>query len=881
VVWRLRSALEPGRAPRETGTVLQKEAAGYRLAAPLLNVDSAQFVSAAQRSAELLALRDAAAALEVSEAALALWRGEPFEGVRDAAWLEPVRERLSGLRLDISECHVQALLESGQPERAVSELVPLLAAQPFRERYWAQRMLGLYRSGRQAAALDAFAEARRILADELGVDPGPDLRRMHERILAQDRGLDGPLARSRASAPGSPANLPSRRTRLIGRDQDVDSVLAQSSGHRLVTLIGPGGAGKTRLAIECAHRLRLGRDDGVRFVDLAPVAVGSGAAEIWDELAAALELRAQPGTPSRRLVLDQVAGAELLLVLDNCEHVAARASEVVDELLERCSGLTVLATSREPLMVAGERTWPVEPLDDAAAIALFADRLSDLRPDLDPDGADRAAIAEICAAMGCLPLGIELAAARARVFELREIASSLATSSARLERPGRGPARHNSMLDAVDWSYQLALPDVQVLHRRLACLPGAVTLDAIRALCSVSPLTTDQAPDLVSALAHQSLLSVIRPSSNRGQTMFRQLVPTRAHADRHLDPRDRAAVDAARDAWVAERIMSAPLDGRIGQAEASEWIADNMTAVRATLASTLISDPDRIGLELVARLTIFWFERGRMLEAGRWFRAVATLPIRISIAGVDSAVAAALVGCAQGLIQDREGAEQRLAAALPDLIDPPAEHAVLVGEVLVLIATAAWVCRLSELGLSAATAAVAAGETFDRPHVTTRGRALQAMHRLWLGDRVTSLLATERVLADPGGNEFAAFVAAYARSRADRDAGDPAAALGWMRRAAQAHQALGMHPTSELLEDIARLLELTGSSAEAVRCLGAAAELHAGDGLSWPRQPETRQALERLEKAMPVADYERLWAAGQRLGQADPEALLNHWLQSS
>lgn len=878
LVWRLRSALEPGRSARTAGTVLRTEAAGYRLAVPEDTVDSRRFATAARQAGELLAQGESAQALEVSENALTLWRGEPFEAVLDAQWMEPVRQYLAGLRLDLAECHVQALLEVGQPERAVRQLVPLLAENPFRERYWAQRMLALYRSGRQAAALDAFAEARRVLSEELGVDPGPELRALHEQILAQVDSLDGPRAGQSASVTDPPVVLPSRRVGLIGRDDDVSSVAALFERHRLVTLIGPGGAGKTRLAVEVAHRLRHRYHDGVWFVDLTTADVGAGLSEISDNVATVLELSAQPGITSQRLVLDQLAQRRLLLVLDNCEHVVAAAAELTDDLLDRCPGVAVLATSREPLATPDGHDFLVDPLARGAAATLFVDRLSNLRPDLDPQGADRAMIDEICTAVGGLPLGIELAAARARVFELREIAASLASGPARLERRGRGPARQASMLDTVDWSYRLARPDEQSLHRRLGCLPGPFTLDAARAVCTVAPLSSDQAPELISGLVHTSLLSTIRPSRGGGPTLFRQLVPTRAHADSVVDAGERAEVESARDEWVVGYVTSAPLDGRIGQAEALSWVEDNMTAVRAALTSTLTTRPTRSGLDLVARLTLFWFERGRMVEASRWFQATAALPMSLSLSECDTAVAAALNGCAHGLIQDRAVAEVLLGAQLPGLVDPPQERAELVGQVLVLIAAAAWVCRLPDIGLGAATAAITVGQRLDHPHVTIRARALQAMHQLGQGDRVTSLPAIEAVLADPQGNEFAAFVAAYASSRAAREAGDARAALRWMQRAAQAHRIMASHPTSELLEDVARLLDLTGSPAEALRCLAAAAALHADDGLRWPRMPETTALLDQLHDSMSSVEYERIWAAGLRLGHGQPEEVLDEWL---
>ena len=233
LVWRLRKLLEPARTARQTPSVLRTDEHGYRLAVPPTSIDSHLFVAAVESLPGLLARRDFDQALEVTSSALERWRGEPYEGVPEADWIGPVRERLMALHVDLGEYRVQALLDTGQPERAVSELVPLLAAHPFRERLWAQRMLGLYRSGRQAAALEAFTEVRRVLADELGVEPGPELRALQRELLDQAPSLDP--ARSTAS-------LAATRARCTCRADDRRSSAAHTIWQRLSACSGMPGS---------------------------------------------------------------------------------------------------------------------------------------------------------------------------------------------------------------------------------------------------------------------------------------------------------------------------------------------------------------------------------------------------------------------------------------------------------------------------------------------------------------------------------------------------------------------------------------------------------------------------------------------------------------
>lgn len=879
VVWRLRSVLEPGREARAASTVVRKEESGYRLVVPPQTVDSRRFVELADAARSALDGGDAARAVELSETALSLWRGEPYESVSDASWLAPVRQDLAARRLDLAERHVQALLDIGQPERAVTTVAVLLDAHRFHERFWAQRMLGLYRSGRQADALAAYAEAQRFLADELGIDPGTELRSLHDQMLRQVDDLDQPAHLTHGHEPPAPTRLPRIRGPLIGRERSLADVAAAFETARMVTVTGPGGAGKTRLAIEAAQRLLPTNPDGVWFVDLAQVRPEEGdPTRLRDIVASSLQLAPRSGLIVGDLLAEHLKDRRLLLVVDNCEQVLDAIATVIDTVLDASTGVRVLATSRESLDVADEVTVSLAPLTGDDATALFVDRLSSLRPDLDPEGADRDVIDSICEAVGGLPLGIEMAAARARVFELDEVATSLTDGVTGLTRSGRGPQRHASMLETVEWGYRLARPDEQILHRRLCLLPGAVTVEAASVLCSVAPLTPDQAPALLAGLVHRSLLTSSRPDGGSGVTTFRQLVPTRAHAARRLDAEDRLRVAATRDAWLVGVIRGAALDGGPGQPEATAWVRDNATAVSATLTAILVEDPQPRALEVLARLTLYWFERGQLLDAAHWYRAAVAAAASGAFADGEAVVARVLNLCARALGQDRVAAEE-IAKELPGLLSAGTPADALIAETLVLVGVSTWVTRVPEVGRPATASAIALGERLGRRDVVQRARALSAMHRLSSPDGGAAYADARGIVESDQDNVFAAFVAGYACSNAAFEDGDVEAALGWMRRTVRAHSALAMHPTSEVLEAVARLLASSGQPGEALRCYASAAARHAGDGLPWPRLPHSPDILDSLRSQLGSDDYDRLWQSGERLGRySDPVTLLDEWL---
>ena len=417
------------------------------------------------------------------EEALALWRGPALADFANEGFAQAEIGRLEELRLVAVEGRLDTELAAGNHAELVGELEALAAAHPLRERFRAQLMVAMYRSGRQADALAAYRAARAVLAGELGIDPSPELRQLEQAILVQDPSLAAPEPLA-----GPAGNLPSRLTSFVGRRADLERVQRLLAGRRLVTLTGPGGVGKTSLALAAAAAAGRHRG-GVWLVELASLADPSLVATV---VAGALELRdtlggvagQAPLPPLERLVQFAQEG-DRLLVLDNCEHLVQACAELAETLLRAAPGLRILATSRERLGVPGEALWPVAPLElpgealspEALAgfdvVRLFLDRAAAVRPGFALDAATAPAVARICRRLDGLPLAVELAAARVRSLPVTEIAARLDDRLALLTGgPRTAASRQQALRATLDWSYRLLAEPERRLFSRLAVFAG-------------------------------------------------------------------------------------------------------------------------------------------------------------------------------------------------------------------------------------------------------------------------------------------------------------------------------------------------------------------------------------------------------------------------
>jgi predicted ATPase/DNA-binding SARP family transcriptional activator/tetratricopeptide (TPR) repeat protein len=513
------------RAVGEPAAVVSS-ASGYQLRLNAGDIDVFRFEQLAARGRAALAVSPAEAQ-GILARALELWRGEPLSDAAETETGRAAIARLTELRLAATEDQVEAELQLGEPSpRLVAELEGLLAASPTRETLAGQLMRALAASGRRGAALQVFQRTRELLADELGTDPSPRLAEVHASLLRSGGPQPGSPSAGAAPTrePAPPANLPIALTSFIGREGDLSGVGALLGRHRLVTLTGPGGAGKTRLAIEAARVALAGTafPSGVWLAELAPV---TDPEELAPTVLNALGLREQallvtrsgsgaPGQPGGgedvlgRLI-GALAGKRALIILDNCEHVIASAASVCDGLLTRCPGLRILATSREPLNITGEALWAVGPLLASPAERLFTERASAVSPGIRLTRQGSAAVSQICQSLDGMPLAIELAAARTRVMTPAQIADRL-DQRFRLLTGGSRTAlpRHQTLRAVVDWSWDLLDDTERALLRRLAVFTGGATLEAVEHVCAIEPVTAQDVLDTLAALADKSLVTI-------------------------------------------------------------------------------------------------------------------------------------------------------------------------------------------------------------------------------------------------------------------------------------------------------------------------------------------------------------------------------------
>ncbi|HEY0577324.1 MAG TPA: BTAD domain-containing putative transcriptional regulator [Pseudonocardia sp.] len=472
-------------------------------------------------------------AVRVLTDALELWRGEAFEDLPASEFIDGARSRLAELRELAVEERLAARLAAGDAQGAVSELDHAVEATPYRERRWELLILGLYRSGRGGEAVAALRRVRAQLTEDQGIGPGPELQELERRVLDQDPGLMGPKPARPASSLGVRSTGEGRGRRLssfLGRAEELVTVEATLAGHRLVTVAGPAGVGKSRLAIE--YLADRSEGDGSWLVRLAEVTHPGGIARAIAEVVGVAEEDADP----RGSVIHALAARSGLLVLDNCEHLVDSVAELVIDLLESCMDLHVLATSRVHLGVDGETVVPVSPLlvvaDDGSAgpaVALLLDRVRAVRPDWVPSAHEEASARRVAEALDGLPLALELAAARARLMGLDEIAERLDGHFGVLGTVPKGSlSPHTSLQAAIGWSVE-QLPDAdRALLVRLWPFDRGFSLEAAEAVCPSEVRVLESLSSLVAR-------SVVVADTTVNPTRYRLLETLRAYCREH-DP---------------------------------------------------------------------------------------------------------------------------------------------------------------------------------------------------------------------------------------------------------------------------------------------------------------------------------------------------------
>ena len=516
--------------------LVRGSADGYTLVVPDEAVDAWRAARLAAASAAARTAGDLAASLASAQEGLALFRGAVLVDAGD--WANPHRNRLEEVRLGLLEAAMAARVDLGAGGEMVAELGALVEEHPLREGLWAALITALYRAGRQADALAAYARVRRLLSDELGVDPGPTLAALHSQVLRHSSELDsrGP------PAPAPPGNVPPVPAAIIGRENDLAEVVSALAGHRLVTVVGPGGVGKTRLALEVASRLT--PPGGVWLVRLDAVDANADLADVVTET-----LHVGGGERSLR---ERLTGAETVLFLDNCEHVVDQVARLVQFLLDAVPQLRVLATSQAPLGVEDEYRHQLQPLTQEQSVTLFVRRAQELRRSLVLDAAATAVVEGVCRSLDGLPLAIELAAARVRSLSVHDIARRLEDRFALLRDPSsHRPERRRALEGAIAWSYELLFPDDQRGLWALSCFAGSATLGAVEQVLSALGVPATSAMDTVGRLVDRSLVSV--DATDAGEVRYRLLDSIGAYATARLREAGQADVAAAAHAaWYAE-----------------------------------------------------------------------------------------------------------------------------------------------------------------------------------------------------------------------------------------------------------------------------------------------------------------------------------------
>ncbi|MEW1750871.1 BTAD domain-containing putative transcriptional regulator [Streptomyces angustmyceticus] len=622
LVSRLRKALPDG--------VVEGRTDGYRLRVEPDAVDAVRFerlVTAGQGCTE-----DTSRRVRLLREALGLWRGAALQdvGLQDSAACDAAAGRFEGLRLTAMEERVDAEVTLGRGAQMVTELSDLVAAHPLRERLVAALMRALVAAGRDSEALLVYQRTREALAGELGVDPSPELAALHLALLRGELGRPEEDRRT---------NLRTELTTFVGRSGDVAAVRELIAEHRLTTVLGPGGAGKTRLATETARTLVGELPDGAWLVELAAIGADGDVAQaaltglgLRDAL-----LGGAPGAELTDRLIAAIREREALLILDNCEHVIESAAVFADRVLGECRRLRILATSREPLGITGEALWPVEPLAlpagdagpdeiaSAPAVQLLRDRARAVRRDLAADAPTSATLVRVCRALDGMPLAIELAAARLRTMSLDQLADRLddrfrlLTSGSRTALP-----RHRTLRAVIDWSWELLTDAERAVLRRLAVFSGGAGLEAAERVCAGDAVEQEQVLDLLTALTEKSLLR----AEGDGAPRYRMLGTIKEYAGQRLAEAGEA--DRARRAHLAHFTeLAETAEPRLRRAEQLEWLTvlgaehDNIgSAMRGALAA----GEAQAAMRLAAGAGWYWWLSGHKTEGMELILAATRIP---------------------------------------------------------------------------------------------------------------------------------------------------------------------------------------------------------------------------------------------------------------
>jgi len=625
----LRKALESGRRHGAAHLVATR-GGGYVLDVDPGQLDMFRFEHLLSQGRRLVDASPSRAAAVLTDA-LMLWRGPALAGL-DQPFARDAAARLDELRVECAELRMAAELELGQHHDVVAELESLAARHPLRERLHAQLVVALYRCGRPSDALAAYRRLRDTLDAELGVEPGPELRDLELAVLRRSDELELRVP-VKAGAGRRGRALPAQISSFVGRARELQELAALLRTHRLVTLTGTGGSGKTRLALEMAGKIAAGGPVDAMLVDLTSVTTST----LFDDtLADALGVRAEPGRALAATIAVALSRHETVIVLDNCEHLLDECAAFVQGLLAASTEVRLVATSREPLGVPGELVYSVRPLQMAAsdddwdriaaceAVQLFTSRAAAARSGFVVTADDAQLVLEVCRRVDGLPLAIELAAARAASMPLNDLAGLLGDRFRLLDSAVRtADARHRSLATTMSWSYDLLTEAERVLFAQVAVFPAAFDLEAAMAVAGGTELLGHNVVLLLSRLVVCSTVQREDGAGESAATRYRLLETTRQFARRYLTDRELVELRERHARHYLARVQEA--ERHLFRAGSAPWLArlhDESDNLRAALEWSFgpTGDP-QVGIGLVSGLWHYWDLRGARGEGLHWVHA--------------------------------------------------------------------------------------------------------------------------------------------------------------------------------------------------------------------------------------------------------------------
>lgn len=858
----LRRELEPGRPRRVPPERLLSRASGYLLRVHADELDLHRFHRLVDEAAAQT-VSDPETAVSLLTSALRLWRGAPLPALAAGPAPPPELNALAELRLAALEERIDLELVLGRHAGLIGQLEMLVAEHVSRERLRRQLVLALYRTGRQAEALTVCRRWRAVLVEEQGIEPSPDFQELERAVLRQEPALAAPQRRNGSRKP-IPGNLPLPATELLGRSREVNAVTAllRQPGVRLVTLCGPGGVGKTRLALQVAAAVAGDFPDGVYFVALAPI---TDPALVLSVISGALEVKEEPGRSLTGAVRARLRGRRILVVLDNFEHLRP-AAPVVAELLTAGDGVHVLVTSQAALRIRAEHRFVVPPLALPDAVRLFAQRAAAVQPGYEAGGESAPTVAAICDRLDRLPLAIELAAARAVVLSPP---SMLRRLEKRLELLDNGPVdtpkRHRTLRDALKWSFELLEPGAQALFPRLAGFNGPFTMEAVDAVCA-GPEVPDPLGIMESLLGH----SLVQRESGPGDQIWFSVLPTiREYAEevlardpaagevrrRHAEFYCRLAEASARPLETGEQVA---ILRRLGREE------DNF---RLALRNTLAAGWADLALRITGALWHYWEIVAHFAEGRRWLEAaLAAAPGADPLLRAGAYTGAGSLTCRQGEYRVALG-QHREALRLYENAGDRAGMAFSHNNIGV---------QLSELG--EAEAAVAHFEqaralTTD-PRLTTFLLCNLAENAYAKGDNARAKELHEEAfkLAGELGDGWLTTVELYNLGIVELAMGQTPVAAARFRDGLASARRLGDNSlTNECIHGLASVAAANGQDTLAARLFAATGRIRDAHGtqLSVRDRTSLEEAIAGVRQRLGEAAFRAAWEAGDAMSAED------------